>query len=87
MVKGDIFSSESLSQAFEGCDAVLSGLGHLGFGPFTTCTTYSDSAKHIVEAMRNKNIKKFLAICSWCTECKSQGPIYVNKVILCRGNN
>ena len=70
MVKGDIFSTPSLSEAFAGCDAILSGLGHHGFGPFTDCTTFSESAKHIVEAMRNKNVKTFIAICSWGIECK-----------------
>ncbi|XP_041461601.1 flavin reductase (NADPH)-like [Lytechinus variegatus] len=66
IVKGDIYSSDSLQPIFDGCDAVLSGLG--GQTLFSTVTLYSRSCKAIVEAMRHANVKRFVVITSWYTQ-------------------
>lgn len=69
--KVDIFNWQDMAPGFEGCDAVLSGLGYPGFLlPFTKTTFYEDSAKSIVTGMREAKVSRFLCISSWCTECK-----------------
>ncbi|XP_030850096.1 flavin reductase (NADPH) [Strongylocentrotus purpuratus] len=66
VVKGDIYSSESLQPIFEGCDAVLSCLGAQTL--FSTVTLYSESCKTIVAAMRLAKVKRFVFISSWYTK-------------------
>ncbi|PIK35867.1 putative flavin reductase (NADPH)-like [Apostichopus japonicus] len=55
VVSGDITSTASLKEHFEGCDAVVSCLGA---GTLRNVTLYSESIKIIVAAMRETSIKK-----------------------------
>lgn len=67
VVSGDITSTASLKEHFEGCDAVVSCLGA---GTLRNVTLYSESIKIIVAAMRETSIKKLVAMTSWGSFCE-----------------
>lgn len=80
VIQGDVFSTESLKDAFVGHDAVMSCLG---FTP-QEVTAYGDSAKAIVEAMRQAGVGRFIAMTAWYTDVDSQAnaPRFVRWILL-----
>ncbi|XP_071819511.1 flavin reductase (NADPH)-like isoform X2 [Apostichopus japonicus] len=73
VVKGSIYSVDSLSEHFQGCDAVMSCLGTK---TLRNVKLYSESAKFIFDAMRQANVSRFIVMTSWCTSVNRQdrGP-------------
>ena len=64
-----------LKKHFEGCVAVLSGLGYPGL-PISAITFYEDSMKSIVSAMRDAQVKRLICITSMYTKCKKNIYFY-----------
>lgn len=58
IVRGDVLDADSLTAAVEGCDAVLSALGHKRW-LFPT-RILSDGTRHVVEAMRRHGVRRFV---------------------------
>ncbi|ELT89150.1 hypothetical protein CAPTEDRAFT_221779 [Capitella teleta] len=53
VIVGDVYDTASLRGAFQGCDAVLSCLGHRGFTlPWGTVDVYSKPVRSMVQAIR-----------------------------------
>ncbi|XP_032810997.1 flavin reductase (NADPH)-like isoform X3 [Petromyzon marinus] len=80
VIQGDVFSTESLKDALVGHDAVMSCLG---FTP-QEVTAYGDSAKAIVDAMRQAGVSRFIAMTAWYTDVDSQAhaPRFVRWILL-----
>lgn len=62
VLKGDVLRPESIKNAFQGQDAVLSALGHKRF--FIKTTILSEGTKNIINAMNRNGIKRFVCITS-----------------------
>ncbi|KAL4220461.1 hypothetical protein ACF0H5_020861 [Mactra antiquata] len=82
VVKANIFDAETLSEHFEGQDAVLSCLG---CGPswfsLWTITFYTDSAKPIISAMRKQGLRRLIFMASWYTKYDANDPFIINWVL------
>ena len=76
VIQADIFSPDSLTDLFYGCDAVLSALGHRGTGPFQKVTIYTESIKAISEAIRRAKVPQFIAVTSVFTERRCRRNIW-----------
>ncbi|XP_064638136.1 uncharacterized protein YwnB-like isoform X2 [Lineus longissimus] len=74
--KVDVCNVEDLVPHFTGSDAIMSCLGH-AISFFTAQTFYSESCKAIVEAMRKADVKRLVAITSWCTVYKPEHPKFI----------
>lgn len=66
VVAGDIFSSESLQPHFRNKDAVLSVLGFPK--EFAKMSTFTESMKAIIAAMRAVQIRRLVTISAWYTD-------------------
>ncbi|MBC8769857.1 SDR family oxidoreductase [Arenibacter sp. BSSL-BM3] len=62
ILKGNVLIPESLEQAVQGQDAVLSALGHKKF--FIKTTILSRGTKNIISAMTKNQVKRFICITS-----------------------
>jgi len=62
VLKGNVLIPESLEQAVQGQDAVLSALGHKKF--FIKTTILSRGTKNIISAMTKNKVKRFICITS-----------------------
>ena len=60
--KGNVLIPESIENAFQGQDVVLSALGHKRF--FIRTNTLSEGTKNIINAMNKNDIKRFICITS-----------------------
>ncbi|KAJ8026611.1 Flavin reductase (NADPH) [Holothuria leucospilota] len=80
VVTGDVLSTESLKEHFEGCDAVMSCLGA---GALRNVTIYSESIKHIVQAARENSIKKLIIMTSWgsFSDPNDRGPFLIEWIL------
>ncbi|PIK39212.1 putative flavin reductase (NADPH)-like [Apostichopus japonicus] len=64
VVKGSVFSVDSLVEHFQGGDAVMSCLGT---NVYRNVTIYSGTIPVIIEAMRKAKVSRFIVVTSWCT--------------------
>lgn len=62
VVKGDVLVPESIENAFQGQDAVLSALGHKRF--FIKTKILSEGTKNVINAMKRHKVKRFICITS-----------------------
>jgi len=62
VLKGNVLSPESLEQAVQGQDAVISALGHKRF--FIKTTILSKGTANIIHAMEKNEVKRFICITS-----------------------
>lgn len=72
-----MFNAESLAEALEGCEAVVSCVGApmSQAWPWCTVTLYSEGTRNVVEAMREKSVTRGIFMSSACSSCKSFAPI------------
>lgn len=66
VAEGNIYDADSVARAMEGMEAVICGVGV----PFTRkpVTIYSTAARHIVSAMSEQGIRRFICISSGGTK-------------------
>ena len=70
VVTANIYDADSMVTHFQGQDAVLSCLGcPPSYFSLRTITFYTDTAKHIVAALRKAAVKRFVFMSSWYTKC------------------
>lgn len=83
VVEADIFSSDQLSEHFQGQDAVLSCLG-FPYKIFSSISGYTDSMKAITAAARQCKVKSIIAMTSWYTapESGQNAPMLVRFLLL-----
>ncbi|XP_071819521.1 flavin reductase (NADPH)-like [Apostichopus japonicus] len=79
VVKGSVFSVDSLVEHFQGGDAVMSCLGT---NVYRNVTIYSGTIPVIIEAMRKAKVSRFIVVTSWCTSDNPQdrGPFMMEWV-------
>ncbi|XP_053559346.1 uncharacterized protein LOC128649864 [Bombina bombina] len=66
VVECNIFSAESLSEHFQGKDAVMSCLG-FPYKLFSSISGYTDSMTAVVTAMRQAEVTRMVTMTSWYT--------------------
>ncbi|XP_075462112.1 flavin reductase (NADPH)-like [Ascaphus truei] len=83
VVEANIFSSESLSESFQGQDAVISCLG-FPYKLFSSVTGYTDSMAAIVTAMRQTGVNRMVTMTSWYTGPGSgqNSPFFVRNLLI-----
>lgn len=62
ILKGNVLIPESIENAFEGQDVVLSALGHKRF--FIKTNILSEGTKNVINLMKKNNVKRFICITS-----------------------
>ena len=84
VIGGDVFDAASVSDAVAGQDAVLSTLGV----PFSRkpITVYSQGTRHILDAMRRHNLRRFICVSSSATDPDvrfhdTQGGFFFEKIL------
>lgn len=75
-VKVDIMDASTMIPHMEGCDAIMCCLGAKPQW-LSAITLHSESTKHIVEAMKKANVKRFIVITAWCTESREGNPFFL----------
>ncbi|MEE6460108.1 hypothetical protein FKM82_000862 [Ascaphus truei] len=83
VVEANIFSSESLSESFQGQDAVISCLG-FPYKLFSSVTGYTDSMAAIVTAMHQTGVNRMVTMTSWYTGPGSgqNSPFFVRNLLI-----
>ncbi|XP_062387038.1 flavin reductase (NADPH)-like [Sardina pilchardus] len=70
VVKGDVFSKDSLKPLLQGHDAVISCLG-FPISPLFGVTGYTTSMRAVVRAMQEVEVNRLITMTSWYTDSKS----------------
>lgn len=70
MVEADVFSADSLKAHFQGHDVVMSCLG-FSTSFFSAVTGYTLSMTAVVNAMKEAEVNRVIAMTSWYTERES----------------
>lgn len=70
VVKGNVFSKDSLKPLLHGHDAVISCLG-FPISPLLGVTGYTMSMRAIVQAMQEGGVNRIITMTSWFTDSKS----------------
>ncbi|KAM4710558.1 flavin reductase (NADPH)-like [Discoglossus pictus] len=83
VVEANIFSAESLSEHFQGQDAVMSCLG-FPYKLFSSISGYTDSMTAIVTAVRQAGVSKMVIMTSWYTSPGSarNAPFMVRNILI-----
>jgi putative NADH-flavin reductase len=63
VVRGDVLEAASIRRALEGQDAVISAVG-VPYSPFKRIRVYSVGARHILDAMRQLGVRRFVGVTS-----------------------
>lgn len=75
----NLYSAESMAEAMTGHDAVLSCLGcPPSWFSMWSVNFYTDTALHIVQALRKASITRFVFMASWYTKYDASDPFIVN---------
>jgi len=94
-VKGDVLDVESLTQAFEGCDVVVSMVDlSIAYGGCFDCKCnvpeWKEYAQTVAKAMKNNKIERIVFMSSWFSQscpcdCSTGNCIWVCLVRACAG--
>lgn len=80
VLEGNLLSVESLTEHFQGCDAVMSCIGA---HTMRNVSIYSESVRIITEAMKKTGISRFVGVTSWCTtdNPNDRGPFVLEWIL------
>ncbi|GFR92691.1 flavin reductase (NADPH)-like [Elysia marginata] len=73
VIPGEVLKLDDVKGALTGCDAVISALGGKA-GVFTSCDVYTKSLDVILKAMKELEVKRFIACTSWGTKDDPELP-------------
>jgi len=78
---GNVLHQQSLARAVEGQEAVICSLGSGITGPFKKMTMLSEGTRHLIAAMREKNVGRIICITGvGAGDSKGHGPWYYNLI-------
>ncbi|XP_046848960.1 flavin reductase (NADPH)-like isoform X2 [Xenia sp. Carnegie-2017] len=78
VIKGDARDLSSFESVLAGKDAVLSCIGTRECrGPFQFTSLYSDTMKNMILAMKRNDVKRIVAVTSWCTQPGPNNPWFI----------
>ncbi len=79
---GDVLRPDTLEAALEGQEAVICSLGSKMSGPFKAVTLFSEGTRHLLAAMRLKNVRRLVCITGiGAGDSRGHGPWYYNRLV------